>query len=104
MANHHGYRSKQRREERATIYYKQVYSKEEIDRINWLVRELSWKDYENGEKVFIPAFQTIIESVLKVQYEGNLPPFAVNHEDGEVLNRFPLRALNLKHFYEYRKA
>jgi hypothetical protein len=67
-----------------------------------LLLRYSWKDLTNGEVVFteqkcrdgkgnVFTFKTVIENKLLQQF-GYVPEHALNHECGDVLNRFTITA------------
>ena len=65
----------------------------ELEDSRSIVLRYSWRDREDviGELVFTEQNIEIIESKLKTQF-GCVPNHAVDHDFGEVLNRFRLRA------------
>jgi hypothetical protein len=61
---------------------------EERDLANRIVLDFSLYCKNNGEKVWHPETEQIIEEKLSQSFEGGIPRFAVAHEYGDVLNRF----------------
>ena len=59
-----------------------------------------YKDPLNGEIVWAPGeFEKIVRAILKLEL-GYEPSYATNHEYGDVLNRFPLRAFPSVTYFE----
>ena len=69
--------------------------RQEQDSIRGIVLSYSFHDLENGEKVFTVEFKSIVEKKLKIRF-GCLPD--LNHEYGEVLNRFLLHPFGHRSF------
>ena len=57
-----------------------------------ILHRYSWKDPINGELVFTPEGKTIVSWKLKENFGDGYPTFPLNHEYGEVLNRFKMNA------------
>ena len=96
---HRGTRSRKKRRER---YKKWIYEKYEdpwhkLKRINvdlprGIVLNFSQKDLINGEIIYTVETEGIVNGKLAEYYSDDkkIPDWLLNHEFGDVLNRFPI--------------
>lgn len=68
---------------------------EDRDLARSIVLNFSLQCPNNGEIVFEPETEEAVWVKLKKTFEF-IPTFAVNHEYGEVLNRFKIRVYDIK--------
>jgi len=94
-------RSKQARKRKKELQQERSRRQKELETAHSIVLRYSWRDKQKiiGELVYKPENVDIIEQKLKMQF-GYTPNHALNHDFGEVLNRFKLKSPPL-HTYTY---
>jgi len=86
-------RSKQARKRKKELQQERSRRQEELETAHSIVLRYSWRDKQKiiGELVYKPENVDIIEQKLKMQFKY-IPNHALNHDFGEVLNLFRLKA------------
>jgi len=100
MTHRRSKKARERREKKRQEHLKYLSDKEKASNI---LHRYSWRDSINGELVFTEEGKYIVEWKLKENFGDGYPVFPLNHEFGDVLNRFLLKAPPL-HTYHYSRG